>query len=85
MLATRPTELHLTLAPQRRFEAIDVNTRIAREVHDELGQALTGLKLDLALVSSRLPRSQRLLLDKLQTMADQIFTCVKRRGAQLSL
>jgi thiamine phosphate synthase YjbQ (UPF0047 family) len=30
-MRTRPTELTLTLAPQRRFEAIDVNTRIAEE------------------------------------------------------
>src|SRR4051812_8885125 len=31
MLATRPTELRLTLAPQRRFEAIDVTRRIVQE------------------------------------------------------
>jgi hypothetical protein len=31
-----PTELRLTLAPQRRFEAIDVNTRISRECGDVL-------------------------------------------------
>ena len=31
MIRTRPTELTLTLAPQRRFEAIDVNRRIAEE------------------------------------------------------
>jgi signal transduction histidine kinase len=30
-------------------------TRIAREVHDELGQALTGIKLDLAWLAGRLP------------------------------
>ena len=29
MTTPRPTEVRLTLAPQRRFEAIDVNTRIA--------------------------------------------------------
>lgn len=29
-------------------------TRIAREVHDELGQAMTGLKLDLSWVARRL-------------------------------
>ena len=31
-------------------------TRIAREIHDELGQALTGVKMDLAWVRSRLPQ-----------------------------
>ena len=31
-------------------------TAIAREIHDELGQALTGLKLDIAWMKHRLPR-----------------------------
>lgn len=31
-------------------------TRIAREIHDELGQALTGVKMDLTWVRSRLPQ-----------------------------
>jgi signal transduction histidine kinase len=31
-------------------------TVIAREIHDELGQALTGLKLDIAWMKQRLPR-----------------------------
>jgi len=36
MIRSRPTELRLTLAPQRRFEAIDVNNRIAQEAGDVL-------------------------------------------------
>jgi thiamine phosphate synthase YjbQ (UPF0047 family) len=35
-ITTGPTELKLTLAPQRRFEAIDVNTRILQEAGDVL-------------------------------------------------
>ena len=31
-------------------------TGISREIHDELGQALTGLKLDIAWMKDRLPR-----------------------------
>jgi PAS domain S-box-containing protein len=31
-------------------------TGIAREIHDELGQALTGLKMDIAWMKDRLPR-----------------------------
>ncbi len=61
-------------------------TRIAREVHDELGQALTGLKLDLAWISGRLPRSQRPLLDKLETMAghvDETIQSVRRIATEL--
>ncbi len=32
-------------------------TRIAREIHDELGQALTGLKMDLSWFAARLPNN----------------------------
>jgi thiamine phosphate synthase YjbQ (UPF0047 family) len=35
-MASLPTEIHLTLVPSRRFEAIDVNTRVAAEVGDLL-------------------------------------------------
>jgi PAS domain S-box-containing protein len=35
-------------------------TGIAREIHDELGQALTGLKLDIAWMKQRLPRNDDL-------------------------
>jgi signal transduction histidine kinase len=36
-------------------------TGIAREIHDELGQALTGLKLDIAWMKQRLPRDHEAL------------------------
>lgn len=36
-------------------------TGIAREIHDELGQALTGLKLDIAWMKHRLPRDPEIL------------------------
>jgi PAS domain S-box-containing protein len=35
-------------------------TGIAREIHDELGQALTGLKLDIAWMKDRLPRDHEM-------------------------
>lgn len=43
-----------------RLQAIreEERTRIAREIHDELGQALTALKLDLAWMSSNRPPSR---------------------------
>lgn len=34
-------------------------TRIARDIHDELGQSLTGVKMDLAWLADRLPDKDR--------------------------
>jgi PAS domain S-box-containing protein len=36
-------------------------TGIAREIHDELGQELTGLKLDISWLKNRLPRDHAML------------------------
>jgi signal transduction histidine kinase len=46
--------------------------RIAREVHDELGQALTGLKLQLSWLSGRLPQKMKLFRGKMKTLSEQI-------------
>lgn len=46
--------------------------RIAREVHDELGQALTGLKLQLAWLCGRLPVAQKSLCVKTKSMSERI-------------
>ena len=43
-------------------------TRIAREIHDELGQFLTGLKMDVAWLRKHLGKDQAPLLDKTETM-----------------
>jgi signal transduction histidine kinase len=47
-------------------------TRIAREVHDELGQALTGLKLDMSWLAARLARTTKPVQAKMKTMVDHI-------------
>lgn len=46
--------------------------RIAREVHDELGQALTGLKLELTWLHGRLAKTPRALRGKIETMSERI-------------
>jgi signal transduction histidine kinase len=46
--------------------------RIAREVHDELGQALTGLKLQLTWLLGRLPPTPKLLHEKTRLIAERI-------------
>ena len=47
-------------------------TRIDREVHDELGQALTGLKLQLTWLASRLPKGLKALESQAQAMSQRI-------------
>jgi signal transduction histidine kinase len=42
--------------------------RIAREIHDGLGQALTGLKMDLTLLTNALPPDQKVLLKQAKSM-----------------
>jgi signal transduction histidine kinase len=46
--------------------------RIAREVHDELGQSLTGLKLELTWLANRLPPKVKPLHAKARSMAERI-------------
>ncbi|HVV01715.1 MAG TPA: histidine kinase [Verrucomicrobiae bacterium] len=61
-------------------------TRIAREVHDELGQALTGCKLDLAWIAGKLPKEQTDLLARtkaLTTHIDSTIQMVRRIATEL--
>ena len=60
-------------------------TRIAREIHDELGQALTGLKMDLSWFASRLPNHPA-LLEKSTAMLkliDSTVQAVRRLSTEL--
>lgn len=52
-------------------------TMIAREVHDELGQSLTALKIDLALLTKRLPADQKSVMEKAESMAQLIETTMQ--------
>jgi len=47
-------------------------TRIARELHDELGQLLTALNTDIILMSRDIPADQASLLEKTKSMSDLI-------------
>ena len=57
-------------------------TRVAREVHDELGQALTGLKIELAWLKRHMGQqkeavSATALLEKMDSMNSLIETTIK--------
>jgi PAS domain S-box-containing protein len=56
-------------------------TRIARELHDELGQLLTALHMDIVLLNKKMPAEHLYLRDKTDSMAtliDMTMNTVKR-------
>jgi len=61
-------------------------SRIAREIHDELGQALTGLKFDVSWIEKKLPEGTEELQDKTRSMAKLIdgeIQTVRRISSEL--
>lgn len=61
-------------------------TRISREVHDELGQSLTAVKMDLAWLASRLPRTNSQMLERIRStrkLAARVIQTVRRISTEL--
>ena len=52
-------------------------TTIAREIHDDLGQTLTGLKMDLSWLARKVPRDREELLEKIRAMSGLVSTTHK--------
>lgn len=73
------------LASRLQIVREEERTAIAREIHDELGQALTGLKLDISWVSHRMPRNKEVLAQCVSIMEriDQTITTVRRIATEL--
>ena len=65
----------------------DEKTRIARELHDELGQLLTALKMDLTWLRERLPRAAPPELsaktEQMNALLDRTVGSVRRISADL--
>jgi PAS domain S-box-containing protein len=60
--------------------------RISREVHDELGQSLTAVKMDLAWLAGRLPRRNGQMLKRIRStgqLADGIIQSIRRISTEL--
>ena len=61
----------------------DEKSRIARELHDELGQLLTALKMDLSWLRERLPGELEKKAAEMSAMLDQTVTATRRISADL--
>ena len=63
-----------------RVEAVreEERTRVSREIHDELGQALTVLKLDLSWLQGKMPRGQPELRNKMKSVLVQVDATIDR-------
>jgi signal transduction histidine kinase len=75
---------NLTVYLQSRLE--QERTNIAREIHDELAQALTALKMDISWIDHRLPSDAQSLSEKTKSMdklIDSTIHTVKRISAEL--
>lgn len=75
-------ELYAAMHDVREAERM----RIARELHDELAQWLTALKMDVSWFASRLPRAEKPLVDKAEKMkqlVDAMVGSVRRIAADL--
>ncbi len=73
MIRSRPTELTLTLAPQRRFEAIDVNRRIAEEAGDILRRHRRALYASFHTTAGYLDQSLSVRLHHRHDLVSQFF------------
>ncbi|HSZ86142.1 MAG TPA: sensor histidine kinase, partial [Puia sp.] len=50
---------------------------VAREIHDELGQQLTGLKMDIASLNKRLSSTDNIIIEKVQSINQLLNTSIK--------
>ena len=55
----------------------DERTRASRAIHDDLGQVLTGLKMDLSWLEKRLPAEQREAAGKMKSMLRTVDTTIQ--------
>jgi signal transduction histidine kinase len=73
----RSTEQLRELSARLQSVREEERTRISRAIHDELGQTLTGLKMDVAWLQGHLEPQQPALLAKTQAMSKLIDTTIQ--------
>lgn len=57
--------------------------KIARQLHDELGQSLNALKVDLAWLQNKVPKTYKARTAHLQDVADSILSSLRRLWMEL--
>jgi PAS domain S-box-containing protein len=75
-------------ALSRHLESVkeEERTKLAFEIHDELGQLLTGLKIDLSWIAKRIAKGEKSLAEKIKTMnelIDKSVETVKKISSEL--
>jgi PAS domain S-box-containing protein len=58
-------------------------TRVAREIHDELGQALTAIKIDLSSLSHNMPAEEKQRSESIMKLVDETIQSVRRISTEL--
>jgi signal transduction histidine kinase len=83
---TRSREQLRNLAARLQSIREEERSRMAREVHDVLGQALTGIKMDARWILARLPEAQGAVVSRAKSMSeliDSTIHTVRRIAADL--
>lgn len=83
---TTSRELLRSLAARLQSIREEERTRISREIHDELGQSLTGVKMDLSWLLAKLPPNREDLSDRvhrLSALVDDTIQTVRKIAAEL--
>jgi PAS domain S-box-containing protein len=85
VLERRRVEDELRALTQRIEDAReDERTGIAREIHDELGQALTAMKMDIKWLERRIREGELVAkLGEMTDMADQVIASTRRISSEL--
>jgi len=73
----RTSKLLRELATHLQSVREEERTMIAHEIHDELGQVLTALKIQVSLLANKLSKNQAPLKEKINSLADMIDSSVE--------
>jgi PAS domain S-box-containing protein len=71
------------LAARAQTVREEERTRVAREIHDELGQALTAIKIDLSSLCRELPADKRQQSKSILKLVDETIQSVRRISTEL--